>query len=141
MREAQHLMLKSLRIRAGTDESYERTDVGESRLVPEYCIEQASCSPLGMSDGIVPGFANGRERVKRIGSCGVHDQIVTFYPLVKLAGCVRVTRCITDRQIGQIGRYNPATSARCDLVLAIQQSAYDGISEMPGCAYDQGLGS
>ena len=100
MRQAHHLVLKPLRIGAGTDKSYERTDVGEACFVPKHRVEQAPCSPFGMSDGIIPGFANGRKHVERIWSRGVDDQIVTFHPLVKLAGCFCVTRCVADRQIG-----------------------------------------
>ncbi len=85
MREAHHLVLKSLRTRARPDKSYERAEVGKACFVPTHRIEQASCSPVGMGDGIGPGFADGRERVKRIGSRSVHYQIVTLYPLVELS--------------------------------------------------------
>jgi hypothetical protein len=39
MREPHHLMLEAIRTDASADESNERTDVNEPRLVPTYCVE------------------------------------------------------------------------------------------------------
>ncbi len=92
MREPHHLMLEALRTGARADESNERTDVNEPRLVPAYRVEQQSRSPLGVRNRILADFAHRRKCVQWIRSGGVHDQIVAGYPFVKLSRCLGISR-------------------------------------------------
>jgi hypothetical protein len=85
-------MREALRIGARTDESNERADVNEPRLVPAYRIEQQPRSPLGVRNRILAGFAYGRRRIEWIRSGGINDQIVAGYPFVKLTRYLDISR-------------------------------------------------
>jgi hypothetical protein len=92
MREPHRLVLEALSVRARTDESNERPDVNEPRLVPAYPIEQQPRTPLGVRYRILAGFAYGRRQIEGIWSGGINDQIVAGYPLVKLTRFLGIAR-------------------------------------------------
>jgi hypothetical protein len=85
-------MLKALSARARTHARNERTNVNKASPVQADRVEQPSCSSIGVRDRILAGFANGRERTKRIWGGGIYDQIVAGYPFIKLPRCFCVPR-------------------------------------------------
>ena len=92
-------MLETLRICTRADQSNERADVNEPRLVPADCVEQQTRAPLGVRNRIVAELAHGRKCVQWIRCGGVHDQIVTVYPFVKQARCLAISRQVADRKV------------------------------------------